>query len=103
MLEDFWTSSVKDGEGNGMVWRCLVMVMWGICTDINKFPTLQYHAIPSGWHLIGVHVILQPDNHPKHSSKLYKICLARKQSAGILSASYLGMLQVRSCARNKCP
>ena len=46
---------------------------------------LQRHAIPCGQRLIGANFLLQQDNDPKHTSKLCKNYLGKKQSAGILS------------------
>lgn len=58
MLEECSTPSVKDG---------------GVLVT------------PCEWHLIRVNFLLQQDNDPKHSSKLCKNYLGKKQSAGIVS------------------
>ena len=46
---------------------------------------LQHHAIPCGQRLIRANFLLQQDNDPKHTYKLCKKYVGKKQSAGILS------------------
>jgi hypothetical protein len=46
---------------------------------------LQRYAIPSGLHLVGLlFVFQQKDNDPKHTSRLYKRYLTKKDSDGVL-------------------
>ena len=70
----------------------LVVVKCEICTGekgtLKKkgyHSILQRHAIPCGRRLIGANFLLQQDNDTKHSTKLCKNHLGKKQSAGILS------------------
>ena len=76
------TPSVKHGGGNVMVWGCFGA---GKVGDLYLYSILQRHAIPCGQRLIGDKFLLQQDNDPKHTSKLCKNYLGKKQSAGILS------------------
>ena len=46
---------------------------------------LQRHAIPSGQRSIGANYVMQLDNDPKHTSKLWKRYRERKESEGVLS------------------
>ena len=80
--------SVKHGGSNMMVWGCFgggkvgdLFNVKGILKAITPF----CNAMPCRWHLIGANFLLQQDNDPKHSSKLCKNYLGKKQSAGILS------------------
>ena len=57
----------------------------GILKKEGYHSILQSHAIPCGRRLIGANFLLPQDNDPKHSSKLYKNYLGKKQSADILS------------------
>merc|ERR1711980_80441 len=45
---------------------------------------LQRHAIPSGLGLVGRSFIFQQDNDPKHTSRLCKGYLTKKESDGVL-------------------
>ncbi|CAJ0940005.1 unnamed protein product [Ranitomeya imitator] len=45
---------------------------------------LQRHAIPSGLRLVGPSFIFQQDNDPKHTSRLCKGYLTKKESDGVL-------------------
>eukprot|EP00733_Pompholyxophrys_punicea_P001960 Pompholyxophrys_punicea_v1_NODE_1226_length_851_cov_50.238693.p1 type:complete len:119 gc:universal NODE_1226_length_851_cov_50.238693:650-294(-) len=44
---------------------------------------LVRHAIPCGKRLVGRNFVFQEDNDPKHSSKLCRNYLARKEAAGV--------------------
>ena len=92
MLEECLTPSVKHGRGNVTFWGCFAAGKVGYLCNIkgilNKegyHSILQRHAIPCGQRLIGANFLLQQDNDPKHTSKLCKNYLGKKQSAGILS------------------
>ena len=83
--------SVKHGEGNMMAWGGFgggkvgdLYRVKGILKKEGYHSILQRHAIPCGWCLIGANSLLQQDD-TKHSSKLCKNYLRKKQSAGILS------------------
>ena len=75
-----------------MVWGCFgagkvgdLYKVKGILNKEGYHSILQCHAIPCGQRLIGANFLLQQDNDPKHTSKLCKNYLGKKQSAGILS------------------
>uniref|UniRef100_A0AAY5K0X9 Paired domain-containing protein n=1 Tax=Esox lucius TaxID=8010 RepID=A0AAY5K0X9_ESOLU len=92
MVEESLTPSVKNDEGNVMVWGCFgggeVGDLYRVNGTLKKDgyqSILQHHAIPCGQRLIGDNFLLQQDNDPKHSSKLCKNYLGEKQSGGILS------------------
>ena len=57
----------------------------GILNKEGYHSILQCHAIPCGQRLIGANFLLQQDNDPKHTSKLFNNYLGKKESAGILS------------------
>ena len=91
MLEECLTPSVKHSGGNLMVWGCFgggkvgdLYRVKGILKMEGHHFILQRHAIPRGRNIIGANFLLQHDNDPKHSSKLCKSYLEKKQSAGIL-------------------
>jgi hypothetical protein len=84
--------AICHGGGNVMVWRCFgggkVGAMYrenGILKKEGYHSIMQLHAIACGQWLIGTNFLLQQDNDPNHSSKLYNNYLGKKQSAGILS------------------
>ena len=75
-----------------MVWGCFdggkVGDLYGVKGILKKegyHSILQCHVIPCGRCLIEGNFLLQQDNDPKHSSKLCKNYLGKKQSAGIMS------------------
>ena len=79
MVEAMWLSG-----------GALVVVKWEICIGlkgswIRKAITPFYNTIPCERCLTGANFLPQQDNDPKHSSKLCKNYLGKKQSAGILS------------------
>ena len=82
MLGESLTPSVNHGGGNVMVWGC-----FGAGKGKGYHSILQHHAIPCRQRLIGANLLLQQDNDPKHTSKLCKKYLGKKQSAGILSVN----------------
>ena len=74
-----------------MVWGCFggckvgdFYRVKGILKREGDHSILQHHAIPCGRRLIGANFLLQQDNDPKHSSKLCKNYIGKKQSAGLL-------------------
>ena len=53
--------------------------------DAEKYrQILIHHETPSGKHLIGPKVILQHDKDPKHTAKVIKNYLQRKEEQGVL-------------------
>ncbi len=90
MLDACITPTVKHGGGSVMVRGCFgagkvgdLYHVHGILNQHGYHSILQRHAVPSGQRLIGHG--FQQDNDPKHTSKLCKSYLERKQSAGIMS------------------
>ena len=75
-----------------MIWGCFgagkvgdLFKVKGILNKEGYRSILQRHAIPCGQRLIGADFILHQDNVPKHTSKLCKSNLGKKQAAGMLS------------------
>lgn len=86
------TPTVKHGGGSVMVWGCFAAdkvgdlhKVQGILNQHGYHSILQRHALPSGRRLVGANFVLQQDNDPKHTSKLCKAYLAKKEDAGVLS------------------
>ena len=75
-----------------MIWGCFgagsvgnLYRVQGILNQNGYHSILQRQAIPSGRRLIGANFIMQQDNDPKHTSKLCKNYLLKKQSDGVLT------------------
>ena len=92
MLKQCITPSVKHGGGSVMIWGCFGATavgdlhrVQGIGNQHGYRSILQQHAIPSGKRLIGANSGIQQDNDPKHTSKLCKRYLEKKESDGVLS------------------
>lgn len=82
--------TVKHGGGGVMVWGCFagdtvgdLFKIEGILNQHGYHSILQRHAIPSGLRLVGP-FIFQQDNDPKHTSRLCKGYLTKKESDGVL-------------------
>lgn len=83
--------TVKHGGGGVMVWGCFagdtVGDLFQIEVILNQHgyhSFLQRYAIPSGLRLVGPSFIFQQDNDPKHTSRLCKGYLTKKESDGVL-------------------
>ncbi|KAL6470994.1 hypothetical protein MHYP_G00196440 [Metynnis hypsauchen] len=83
--------TVKHGGGAVMVWRCFagdtvgdLFKIEGTLNQHGYHSILQRHAIPSGLRLVGRSFIFQQDNDPKHTSRLCKGYLTKKESDGVL-------------------
>jgi hypothetical protein len=75
-----------------MVWGCFagdaVSVLFRIQGTLNQHGyhiILQRYAIPSGLCLVGLSFVFQQDNDPKHTSRLCKVYLTKKDSRQVLS------------------
>ncbi|XP_073525152.1 uncharacterized protein [Phyllobates terribilis] len=84
--------TVKHGGGGVMVWGCFagdtvgdLFKIEGILNQHGYHCILQRHAIPSGLCLVGPSFIFQQDNDPKHTSRLCKGYLTKRESDGVLS------------------
>uniref|UniRef100_A0A087XEF9 Transposase Tc1-like domain-containing protein n=1 Tax=Poecilia formosa TaxID=48698 RepID=A0A087XEF9_POEFO len=83
--------TVKHGGGGVMVWGCFagdtvgdLFKIGGILNQHGYHTILQRHAIPSGLRLVGPSFIFQQDSDPKHTSRLCKGYLTKKESDGVL-------------------
>ncbi|XP_073529695.1 uncharacterized protein [Phyllobates terribilis] len=83
--------TVKNGGGGVMVWGCFagdtvgdLFKIEGILNQHGYHSILQRHAIPSGLRLVGPSFIFQQDNDPKHTSRLCKGYLTKRESDGVL-------------------
>ncbi|MDF4290226.1 transposase, partial [Vibrio parahaemolyticus] len=83
--------TVKHGGGGVMVWGCFagdtvgdLFKIEGTLNQHGYHSILQRHAIPPGLRLVGRSFIFQQDNDPKHTSRLCKGYLTKKESDGVL-------------------
>lgn len=91
MLENCLVPTVKHGGGSVMVWGAFsssgvgdLIRIEGILNKERYKSILQRNAIPSGQRLIGEGFTLQQDNDPKHTSKVCKSYLDKKERGGVL-------------------
>ena len=56
----------------------------GTLNQHGSHSILQQHASPPGLRLVGPSFFIQQDNDPKHTSRLCKGCLTKKESDGVL-------------------
>ena len=82
---------VKHGRVDVMVWGCFagdtVCDLFRLQVTLNQHgyqSILQRYSIPSGLHLVGLSFVFQQDNDPKHTSRLCKGYLTKKESEGVL-------------------
>ncbi|CAJ0966938.1 unnamed protein product [Ranitomeya imitator] len=91
-MDSTWlVPTVKHGGGGVMVWGCFagdtvgdLFKIEGILNQHGYHSILQQHTIPSGLRLVGPSFIFQQDNDPKHTSRLCKGYLTKKESDGVL-------------------
>jgi len=74
-----------------MVWGCFagdtvsdLFLIQGTLNQHGYHSILQRYAIPSGLRLVGHPFVFQQDNNPKHTSRLCKGYLTKKESDGVL-------------------
>ena len=91
MVSTCMVPTVKHGGGGVMVWGCFagdtvgdLFKIEGTLNQHGYHSILQRHAIPSGLRLVGPSFIFQQDNDPKHTSRLCKGYLTKKESDGVL-------------------
>jgi hypothetical protein len=83
--------TVKHGGGGVMVWGCFagdtlcdVFKIQGTRNQHGYHSILQRFAIPSCLRLVGLSFVFQQDIDPKHTSRLCKGYLTKKESDGVL-------------------
>ena len=84
-------SNVKHGGDGGMVCGCFagntasdLLRIQGTLNQHGYHSILQRYAIPSGFRLVGLSFVFQQDNYLKHTSRLCKVYLTKKESDGVL-------------------
>jgi hypothetical protein len=78
--------TVKHGGGGVMVWGCFAVDtvcdsfrIQGTLNQHGYHSILQRYTIPSGLRLVGLSFFSQQDNGPKHTSRLCKGYLTKKE------------------------
>uniref|UniRef100_A0A8C4QME5 Tc1-like transposase DDE domain-containing protein n=1 Tax=Eptatretus burgeri TaxID=7764 RepID=A0A8C4QME5_EPTBU len=78
-------------KGGVMVWGCFagdtvvdIFRIQGTLNQHSHHSILLRYAIPSGVCLVGLSFVFQQDNDPKHTSRLCKGYLTKKESDGVL-------------------
>ncbi len=91
MLSACVVPTVKHEGGGVMVWGCFagdtvddLFKIQGTLNQHGYHTILQRHAITPGLHLVGPSFVFQQDNDPKHTSRLCKGYLTKKESDGEL-------------------
>ena len=91
MISPCVVPTVKQG-GGVMVWGCFAgdivcdwFIIQGTLNQHGYHSNLQRYAILSGLRLVGQTVVFQQDNDPKHTSRLCKGYLTKKENDGTAS------------------
>ena len=95
MISTYVLCTVKHGGGGVMVWGCLpsdtvsdLLRIHGTLNQHGYHSILQRYAIPFGLRLVGLSIVFQQDNDPKHTSWLCKVYLTKKESDGVLQMAW---------------
>ena len=72
-----------------MVWGCFagdsdLFRIQGTLNEHGYHSILQQYTIQSGLCLVGLSFVFQQDNDPKHTSRLCKVYLTKKESDGVV-------------------
>ena len=91
MISTCMVPTVKHGGRDVMVWGCFaddtvgdLFKIEGTLNQHGYHSILQRHAIPYGLCFVGSSFIFKQDNDPKHTSRLCKDYLTRKESDGMM-------------------
>ena len=91
MISTCVVPTVKHGGGGVMVWRCFAgdtdTDLFRIQSTLNQHGyhrNLQRYAMPSGLRLVGLSFVFQQANDPKHTSRLCRGYLTKKESDAVL-------------------
>ena len=84
--------TMKHWRGGVMVWGCYWHCWWFIQNSRHTYPAFlaQHSAVthhPSGLHLVGPSFVSQQDKNPKHTSRLCKGYLTKRESDGVLAST----------------
>ena len=98
-MQSRWTDDLRMCSSQREAWRRRSVMVWGcfagdiVCDlfwiqgTLNQHgyhSILQRYAIPYGLRLVGLSFVFQQDNDPKHTYRLCKGYLTKKESDGVL-------------------